>query len=230
MTRQLPDPFHNPGRRGGTTERAAACQDRPTPTPQHPWAGTLVVLRGNSGSGKSTVARALQLHYDHAQTALIAQDNIRRTILREPDIAHAFNIDLLELMATTCLTAGRLVVVEGILDADRYGPALQRIAGHARRALFYAWDLTFSETVHRHAQRPQATEFGIEDMRSWYHGWQPLPFTTETRIDATWNLDTTINHILADLATQPGPLADAPLPLEGLRNSSENTLAVARPQ
>ncbi|WP_459545740.1 AAA family ATPase [Nocardia sp. X0981] len=170
------------------------------------------MLRGNSGSGKSTVARALQLHYDHAQTALIAQDNIRRTILREPDTAHAFNIDLLELMATTCLTAGRLVIAEGILDADRYGAALQRIAGHARRALFYAWDLTFSETVHRHAQRPQAAEFGIEEMRSRYHGWQPLHFSTETRIDATWDLDTTINRILGDLTAHPGPLVDAPSP------------------
>jgi energy-coupling factor transporter ATP-binding protein EcfA2 len=178
------------------------------------------VLRGNSGSGKSTVARALQHHYDHAQTALIAQDNIRRTILREPDTAHAFNIDLLELIATTCLTAGRLVIVEGILDADRYGPALQRIAGHARRALFYAWDLTFAETVHRHAQRPQATEFSIEDMRSWYHGWQPLPYTTETRIDATWDLDTTTDRILTDLATHPAPLAEAPLPQRGPGNSS----------
>ncbi|MGV9927135.1 hypothetical protein [Nocardia rhamnosiphila] len=44
-------------------------------------------------------------------------------------------------MATTCLTDRRLVIVEGILDADRYGAALQRIAGHAQRALFYAWDL-----------------------------------------------------------------------------------------
>ncbi|MEU1955624.1 hypothetical protein [Nocardia rhamnosiphila] len=44
------------------------------------------MLRGNSGSGKSTVARALQLRYDRTQTALIAQDNI----LREPDTAHAF--------------------------------------------------------------------------------------------------------------------------------------------
>ncbi|MEU4842379.1 AAA family ATPase [Nocardia testacea] len=170
------------------------------------------MLRGNSGSGKSTAARALQLHYDHAQTALIAQDNIRRTILREPDTAHAFNIDLLELMATTCLTAGRLVIAEGILDADRYGAALQRIAGHARRALFYAWDLTFSETVHRHAQRPQAAEFGIEEMRSRYHGWRPLHFSTETRIDVTWDLDTTINRILGDLTAHPGPLVDAPSP------------------
>ncbi|MGW5751624.1 AAA family ATPase [Nocardia rhamnosiphila] len=185
------------------------------------------MLRGNSGSGKSTVARALQLHYDRAQVALIAQDNIRRTILGEPDTAHAFNIELLELVATTCLTAGRLVIVEGILDADRYGAALQRIAGHARRALFYAWDLTFSETVHRHAQRPQATEFGIEEMQSWYHGWQPLPFAAETCIDATWDLDTTIDRILADLATHPAPLADAPLPQRGSGNSSENALGGA---
>jgi hypothetical protein len=93
--------------------------------------------------------------------------------------------------------------------------------------LFYAWDLTFSETVHRHAQRPQATEFGIEEMRSWYHGWQPLPFAAETHIDATWDLDTTTDRILGDLATHPDLLADAPLAPAGPRGNGENALGAA---
>ncbi|WP_157120727.1 AAA family ATPase [Nocardia fusca] len=72
----------------------------PGPLPQP---GTLLVLRGNSGSGKSTIARALHQHFDHGRATLIAQDNIRRTILREPDTPDAFNIELIELIATTCL-------------------------------------------------------------------------------------------------------------------------------
>jgi hypothetical protein len=76
---------------------------------------------------------------------------------------------------------------------------LQTLATRARRALCYAWDLTFEQTLTRHAQRPQATEFGETEMRSCYHGWQPLPFVTGTRIDHTWTQNTTIDRILNDL-------------------------------
>ncbi|MGW6330812.1 hypothetical protein [Nocardia rhamnosiphila] len=36
-------------------------------------------------------------------------------------------------------------------------------------------------------------------MRSWYHGWQPLRFVPETRIDHTWAQTATIEQILHDL-------------------------------
>ncbi|MFI6309878.1 AAA family ATPase [Nocardia fusca] len=106
----------------------------PGPIPHLPQNGTLLVLRGNSGSGKSTIARALHQHFDHGRSTLIAQDTIRCTILREPDTPDALNIELIELIATTCLPRRQLVIVEGILDADRYGPMLGTLATRARRA------------------------------------------------------------------------------------------------
>ncbi|MEV3966429.1 AAA family ATPase [Nocardia sp. NPDC050193] len=171
----------------------------PGPLPHLPRNGTLLVLRGNSGSGKSTIARALHQHFDHVRSTLIAQDAIRRTILREPDTPDAFTIELIELLATTSLPHRQLVIIEGILDADRYGPMLETLTTRAQRALFYNWDLTFEQTLTRHTQRAQATEFGETEMRSWYHGRQPLPSVTETRIDHPWTQNTTINRILHDL-------------------------------
>jgi predicted kinase len=44
----------------------------------------LIVLRGNSGSGKSTVARALREAYGRG-IAWVSQDLIRRIILEEKD-------------------------------------------------------------------------------------------------------------------------------------------------
>ncbi|MCZ4556266.1 zeta toxin family protein [Rhodococcus maanshanensis] len=63
----------------------------------------LVVIRGDSGSGKSTVARALQYRFGKGECAVVAQDNIRRTILRESDELGGFNITLIEAIARECL-------------------------------------------------------------------------------------------------------------------------------
>ncbi|MFD9547272.1 hypothetical protein ACFWBG_07800 [Nocardia salmonicida] len=36
-------------------------------------------------------------------------------------------------------------------------------------------------------------------MASWYHGWQPLPFVEEVRIDASWTLDVATDRIYRDI-------------------------------
>lgn len=81
----------------------------------------LDVLRGNSASGKSSVAAGLRDRFGRG-LALVAQDNLRRIVLRERDRPGAANIGLIDLTARYALHAGYHVVVEGILHADRYGP------------------------------------------------------------------------------------------------------------
>lgn len=51
----------------------------------------LVVLRGNSASGKSSVAAGLRTRYGRG-LAVVAQDNLRRIVLRERDRPGAANI------------------------------------------------------------------------------------------------------------------------------------------
>lgn len=55
----------------------------------------LVVIRGNSGPGQSSVARALRLRYGGG-AALVEQDDLRRIMLREHDTAGAVNVDLID--------------------------------------------------------------------------------------------------------------------------------------
>jgi adenylylsulfate kinase-like enzyme len=57
----------------------------PAVTPTGTSATRLIVLRGNSGSGKSTVARAVRERYGRG-CALIEQDYLRRIVLREREI------------------------------------------------------------------------------------------------------------------------------------------------
>ncbi|MCD7053141.1 hypothetical protein LRS58_20705 [Rhodococcus sp. BH2-1] len=146
------------------------------------------------------MARALRHRFGKGECAVVAQDNVRRTILRESDQPGAFNITLIELIARECLARGRVTIVEGILDTSRYAGMLERLAAAAiDGAFFYAFDLSFEQTVDRHITRSEAAEFTPEDMRGWYRGHQPLPFAAETVFDASWPAAAIVDHIYADL-------------------------------
>ncbi|MFC3966513.1 AAA family ATPase [Nocardia jiangsuensis] len=161
--------------------------------------GRLVVLRGNSGSGKSTVARQVQERFPRGTCAVVSQDYLRRIVLREPDRPGAFNVTLIETVAGACLERGLVVIVEGIFDARRYSAVLARLADRVEHPLFYAWDLPFEETTRRHTMRSQSSEFTATQMSTWYHGWQFLDFTSEFRLDAQWPARVVTDRIVADL-------------------------------
>jgi predicted kinase len=155
----------------------------------------LVVLRGNSGSGKSTIAAALQQALGWP-TAILSQDHFRRIVYRECEQESLAHADLLEVAAAHCLRAGHHVILEGIFNAERYSTMLERVAAQSNDARFFAFDLTFDETVRRHAMRPQATDFSEDEMRAWYHGWQPLSFVEEERINASESPNRIVARIL----------------------------------
>ncbi|OLT18570.1 hypothetical protein BJF80_14885 [Serinicoccus sp. CUA-874] len=156
----------------------------------------LIVVRGNSGSGKSTVARRLQELLAPPPTAILQQDHVRRVVYRERTGEGTAHAEMPEVAARHCLHRGHHVVLDGILDATTYGPMLQRSATLAGNARFFAFDLTFKETVRRHATRPQAREFGVEAMAGWHHGWQPLPFVEEERITAEESVDEIVTRVV----------------------------------
>ncbi|MFI9507954.1 AAA family ATPase [Nocardia sp. NPDC052566] len=160
---------------------------------------TVVVIRGNSASGKSTVAAAVQRRFRRGRCVVIPQDVVRRQMMRESDTPGGFTVELIEHIAALCLSRGLVVIVEGILDADRYGAMLERVAAAARTALFYSFDLTFEETLRRHAGRPQAATIPESQMALWFHGWQPLSFAAETRIDESWGADEIVERIHRDI-------------------------------
>ena len=54
----------------------------------------LIILRGNSGSGKSTIAKHLREVSGH-KIAIVEQDYLRRFVLKEKEKEGANNIDLI---------------------------------------------------------------------------------------------------------------------------------------
>lgn len=85
----------------------------------------IVLIRGNSASGKSTVAKALQLVLPN--TMLISQDEIRRNMLRESDRDGSDTMRVIELLVAPAKEMNRLVILDGIFRQDTYGDWLVQL-------------------------------------------------------------------------------------------------------
>jgi adenylate kinase family enzyme len=154
----------------------------------------LIVVRGNSGSGKTSVVEAIRERYG-CGIAYIEQDYVRRIVFQELDQPDGANIELIGQMARHALGRGFHTVVEGILPTIRYGGMLEQLhrdhGGH-----FYYLDIPFEETVRRHATREKASAFTADDMADWYRPKDLLEQPRETVVDETSSLDATVQRIL----------------------------------
>lgn len=156
----------------------------------------LIILRGNSGSGKTTVARTLQRRLGY-HTMVISQDVVRREMLwvkDGPDTpALPLLIRLLEYGAAHC----SVTILEGILDAQWYAPLFQRagaLYGEHIRAFYY--DLPFEETLRRHQTKPSRMEFGEAEMRRWWKARDFLSDIQEEVLSQDLSLEETVDRIL----------------------------------
>ena len=103
----------------------------------------IVIIRGNSGSGKSSLAGKLQTHYGRG-TLLISQDTVRRDMLKEKVEPGNLSIGLTETLARFGYEHDLLVLVEGFYETDIYGQMLERLKKIlAPRVFAYYYDLSF---------------------------------------------------------------------------------------
>ena len=104
---------------------------------------TLVIIRGNSGSGKTSLAKKLQEYYGR-KTLLISQDIVRRDMLKEKVKPSNLSISLTETIARYGYERDLLVIVEGFYETDIYGQMLEKL--HTLfypKVLSYYYDLSF---------------------------------------------------------------------------------------
>ncbi|MFJ8991003.1 AAA family ATPase [Streptomyces sp. NPDC102279] len=168
----------------------------------------LVLLRGNSASGKSSVAAGLRDRFGRG-LALVGQDNLRRLVLRERDRPGAANIGLIDLTARYALDAGYHVVVEGILHADHYGDMLAGLcADHRGKTHAYYLDVPFAETLTRHATKPIADDVDEAQLRDWYRPRDLLPGAVETVVGADSTLHGTVDRVMLDTGLAHLPAID----------------------
>ena len=128
----------------------------------------LIIFRGNSGSGKTTVAKELQNKFG-LNTMLISQDVIRREILHVKDGKNTEVIPFMEQLLKYGNANCEVVILEGIMVADWYQPLFELAVGlYGKEIYAYYFDLPFEETLKRHQTRSKCQEFGEKDMKRWW--------------------------------------------------------------
>lgn len=159
--------------------------------------GKLIILRGNSGSGKTTVAKALQKKLGR-NTMLISQDEIRRNMLWVDDGTDTKALPLMAELLRYGSEHSEFSILEGIMYDEWYRP-LFKLANELYGSNVYAYyfDLSFEETVRRHNTRNR--EFGEEDMRRWWREKDFSPVLKEQAITCEMNTESIIEKIYLDL-------------------------------
>ncbi|MBM2657770.1 AAA family ATPase [Staphylococcus pseudoxylosus] len=158
----------------------------------------LIIIRGNSGSGKSTIAKRIQQYLGEG-TMLIGQDEIRRQMLNVRDRPGNLAINLIEEIVTYGINHCDYVILEGILNKHKYGTMLNSFFEKSNiNVHVYYFNLSFQETVRRHYTKQQ-TDFDEIAMSKWFVPEDMLNIQGETYITESMTEDYIINMILKDI-------------------------------
>jgi len=159
----------------------------------------IIIIRGNSGSGKSTVASRVRDELGD-KVMFLQQDVLRRDILKVKDKEGNPGIGLLENLAMYGRKIGYDVVLEGILTYAKYGPMLKDVINQFDQAYVYYLDIPFEETLRRHNLRSKNNDFGEVEMREWWREKDYLGVEDEKILGEDLSEDEILAMILKDVA------------------------------
>ena len=155
----------------------------------------LIMLRGNSGSGKTTVAKELQELFGR-NTMVLSQDMIRRDVLKARDGIDPPAMPLIKQMLEYGSKNCEVVIMEGIYVAEWYRELFEAaIELYGSDIYAYYFDIPFEETVRRHQTRSKAAEFGADEMRRWWVEKDYLDLIKETPITEDMSKDEIVQEI-----------------------------------
>lgn len=160
----------------------------------------LIILRGNSGSGKTSVAKALQKKFG-PNTMLLSHDMIRM------DILHVWSTEGIiksEPLMINLLKYGKanseITILEGILPVDAYNRLFETAVEEYGKNIFaYYYDLPFEETMKRHSTKPNRNDFGE---RRWWKEKDYLPMISEKILYKDLSFEDTVSMIYNQVGHQ----------------------------
>ncbi|QWH06936.1 kinase [Bacillus mycoides] len=163
---------------------------------------TLIILRGNSASGKTTIAKELQEHFGQG-TLLVSQDVVRRDMLKVHDTMGNLSHDLLFEITKYGKRKCEFVILEGILNSGRYGDMLKELIHYFDDdAHTYYFDLSLEETIRRHNTREKRHEFGEDLLSKWYNPHDTIEVDKETIFTDDFTQRDIFHAIITDVTIQ----------------------------
>ncbi|GEA33240.1 kinase [Clostridium diolis] len=159
----------------------------------------LIIIRGNSGSGKTTTGKALQKKIGQ-DTMLISQDVVRRDILFAKDGPNPKAGELIFELVLYGKSHCNIVILEGILNSKWYKKLFQDLSDEFGNQIFaYYFDIPFEETLNRHRQKSNSHEFGEKEMREWWNEKDLSDAISEVCLHKDLSLNEIVNIIYRDV-------------------------------
>lgn len=158
----------------------------------------LIIIRGNSGSGKTSLAKGLQQRFGD-NTMLISQDVIRRDILKVKDGLDTLALPLMKEMLNYGKKNCDIVILEGILFTKWYKSLFEYAILNFDNIFAYYYDIPFEDTLIRHQTKPNCRDFGAESMKKWWNEQDFMNIIPEYVLTKTLSLEESIDLVYVDV-------------------------------
>lgn len=163
----------------------------------------LIIIRGNSGSGKTTVAKKLQEEFG-SNTMLISSDMVRLEMLNVRGVQGAIQSkDLMIQLLRYGRRHSEITILEGILPTDDYRELFEAaVEEYAENIFAYYYDIPFEETLLRHQTKPDHDRFGEIEMKRWWREKDYLDIISETKLNKEQSLKEVTELIYHNVVNQ----------------------------
>src|SRR5215472_1339685 len=155
----------------------------------------LIILRGASAVGKSTVAEAL-MERTRRPTVLVELDYYRFGFVNPPKRDHNLEFELSSNDTITALQLGFDVIFDGNFTSTAHDPFLEKLfRAHPKENYLFYLDASLPETLRRHGTKSNP-RISAEKMREVYKNASPTGREEEVVIPEDSSLEQTVEQIV----------------------------------
>lgn len=164
----------------------------------------IIILRGNSASGKSTIAKELKNKLEK-RVLVLEQDILRLEMISLPS-SETHNIQIQEYVKSMILHLLKwaknkfdVIIFDGQYSNNRYPDMFEKIKSEFSEIYAYYFDLPFEENARRHLTREKSKLFTVEEMRAWRKENNTLEMIKEKIITKEMSKEQITDMILNDI-------------------------------
>lgn len=154
----------------------------------------LIIIRGPSGVGKSTVAKAL-MKRTKRPTVLVDLDHYRFSFVNPPNHAHDLEYEMSGSDVLIGLRLGFDVIFDGNFTATAHDPLLAKwFSAHPEENYLFYLDASLNETLKRHETKSHP-RISTDKMKEVYQYASAIGHENEVIIPESSSLEQTVEQI-----------------------------------